>query len=124
VHHPYSPTAAVITVERGGVVDTIPEQIVNVPPLVVAPPVKVFDLRCRISIVVSLQGGHLKAARGLKLWPALREEALTFKRKIDLRTAHDSYEHWRESDHGDLVLACALACWGAVRGRGAPFYSF
>jgi hypothetical protein len=38
VHHPYSPTAAVIIVEPEGVVDTIPEQIVNVPPLAIAPP--------------------------------------------------------------------------------------
>jgi hypothetical protein len=25
--------------------------------------------------------------------------------------AHDSYEHWRESDHDDLVLAVACAAW-------------
>jgi hypothetical protein len=31
--------------------------------------------------------------------------------KIDPKTAHDSYEHWRESDHDDLVLATALGCW-------------
>jgi len=31
--------------------------------------------------------------------------------KIDPRTAHDSYSHWREGDHDDLVLATALACW-------------
>jgi hypothetical protein len=30
-------------------------------------------------------------------------------------TAQDSYEHWRESDHDDLVLATALACWAARR---------
>jgi len=76
------------------------------------------------ALVVSLQGGHLRAAKGLELWPTLRAEALNFKRKIDLRTAHDSYEHWRESDHDDLVLAVCLACWGAVRGRGAQFFSF
>jgi hypothetical protein len=40
---------------------------------------------------------------------------LNFKRKINLKTAHDSYEHWRETDHDDLVLATALACWGAAR---------
>jgi hypothetical protein len=54
----------------------------------------------------------------LELWPALREEMLNFKRKINLKTAHDSYEHWRESDHDDLVLATALACWGATRQKG------
>jgi hypothetical protein len=36
-----------------------------------------------------------------------------FRRKQNARTAHISYEHWRESDHDDLVLAAALACWKA-----------
>jgi hypothetical protein len=47
----------------------------------------------------------------MELWPALKKELLNFRRKINLKTAHDSYEHWRESDHDDLVLAAALACW-------------
>jgi len=58
-----------------------------------------------------------KVAEGLKLWPALREELLNFRRKINLKTAHDSYEHWRDSDHDDLVLAVALACWWIRRRR-------
>ena len=28
------------------------------------------------------------------------------------------FEHWRETDHDDLVLAAALACWGAAGRRG------
>ena len=44
-------------------------------------------------------------AEGLALWPALKGELLNLRRKLDLRTAHGSYEHWRESDHDDLVLA-------------------
>jgi hypothetical protein len=67
------------------------------------------------ALEVPFHTGTLKVAEGLVLWPTLREELLSFKRKIDLRTAHDSYEHWRESDHDDLVLACALACWWARR---------
>ena len=31
--------------------------------------------------------------------------------KIDPKTAHDSYEHWREGDHDDLVLAVSMAAW-------------
>jgi hypothetical protein len=54
----------------------------------------------------------------MELWPTLRKELLSFRRKIDLRTAHDSYEHWRESDHDDLVLAAALACWSITHKRG------
>ncbi len=33
--------------------------------------------------------------------------------KIDSKTAHDSYEAWREGVHDDLVLSVALACWTA-----------
>jgi len=77
------------------------------------------------ALEVSLQTGVLKAAEGLELWPALRQEMQHFRRKIDLRTAHDSYEHWREGDHDDLVLAVCLACWGAMNPqRGAELYVF
>jgi hypothetical protein len=77
------------------------------------------------ALEVSLQTSNLLVAQGLKLWPTLREEMLNFRRKIDLRTAHDSYEHWRESDHDDLVLAVCLACWGAANQyRGAEVFSF
>ena len=78
------------------------------------------------ALEVSLQTSNLLVAEGLKLWPVLREEMLNFKRKIDLRSAHDSYEHWRESDHDDLVLAVCLACWGAANPypRGAEVFSF
>jgi hypothetical protein len=69
---------------------------------------------------VPFETGELQVAEGLEHWPTLREELLNFRRKINLKTAHDSYEHWRDSDHDDLVLACALACWGARRpGRHA-----
>jgi hypothetical protein len=67
------------------------------------------------ALEVPLQTDTLKVAEGMKLWPTLRKEMLNFRRKINLKTAHDSYEHWRESDHDDLVLAAALACWGATK---------
>jgi hypothetical protein len=72
------------------------------------------------ALVVPFQTGALKVAEGLELWPTLRKELLTFKRKINIRTGHDSYEHWRESDHDDLVLATALACWWATKRRDIP----
>jgi hypothetical protein len=71
------------------------------------------------ALEVPFHTGQLKVAEELKLWPTLREELLNFKRKINLKTAHDSYEHWRESDHDDLVLATALACWWIAR-RSRP----
>ena len=54
------------------------------------------------ALEVPFHTGKLKVAEGLELWNVLREELLNFRRKIDLRTAHDSYEHWREGDHDDL----------------------
>jgi hypothetical protein len=69
------------------------------------------------ALEVPFHTGKLKIAGGMELWPALKKELLNFRRKIDLRTAHDSYEHWRESDHDDLVLAAALACWWITRRR-------
>jgi len=41
--------------------------------------------------------------------------SLSFKVKINLKTAHDSYEAWREGQHDDLVLFVALAAWFAER---------
>ena len=71
------------------------------------------------ALEVPFHTGKLKIAEGMVLWPALKKELLSFRRKIDLRTAHDSYEHWRESDHDDLVLAAALACWWITYRRGS-----
>ncbi len=70
------------------------------------------------ALEVPFHTGTLKVAEGLELWHVLKQELLTFRRKINLKTAHDSYEHWRETDHDDLVLATALACWQATRRRG------
>ncbi len=76
--------------------------------------------------LVLMQNGQLKIAEGLKLREALERELLNFKVKINISTAHDSYEAWREGDHDDLVLCVALACWAGERfpKRGATVYSF
>jgi hypothetical protein len=63
------------------------------------------------SVQVPLQNGSLKIAPELELADTLKKELLGFRVKVDPRTAHDSYEHWRENDHDDLVLAVAMACW-------------
>jgi hypothetical protein len=77
------------------------------------------------ALEVPFHSGRLKVAAGLALWETLRGELQTFRRKVSLTTGMDTYEHWRESDHDDLVLAAALACWGAERKpRGAAVYSF
>jgi hypothetical protein len=69
------------------------------------------------ALEVPFDTGTLKVAEGLQLWPTLKEELLNFRRKQNQKTAHISFEHWREGDHDDLVLACALACWGAMSPR-------
>jgi hypothetical protein len=69
------------------------------------------------ALEVPFHKGTLKVAQGLQGWPKLREEFLNFRRKQNKTTAHISYEHWRESDHDDLVLAAALACWKATYKR-------
>ncbi len=63
------------------------------------------------AVQVLLQNGRLKIAPEMELAPVLKKELLNFRVKIDPRTAHDSYEHWREADHDDLVLATAMPCW-------------
>ena len=67
------------------------------------------------SLQVLLQSGRLKIASSLELAEVLKAELLNFRVKVNASTAHDSYEAWREGDHDDLVLAAALACWGASR---------
>ncbi len=64
---------------------------------------------------VALQSGWLKIAQELELAETLRQELLNFKIKIDPKTAHDSYSHWRENEHDDLVLATGMAAWAATK---------
>lgn len=77
--------------------------------------------------LVLLQNEQLKIADALPLKDTLVKELLNFRVKINISTAHDSYEHWREGDHDDLVLSVAMACWagerflGKLRDVPAPF---
>ena len=63
------------------------------------------------AVQVLLQSGRLKIAADLPETETLQREMLNFKMKIDPKTAHDSYSHWREGDHDDLVLSAAIALW-------------
>jgi hypothetical protein len=67
------------------------------------------------STLVLLQNGQLKIADALELKDTLVKELLNFRVKINISTAHNSYEAWREGDHDDLVLAVALSCWAGER---------
>jgi len=64
---------------------------------------------------VALQEERLKFAAGMEHLNVLVRELRDFRVKIDPRTAHDSYSHWREGMHDDLVLAVALAVWAASK---------
>jgi hypothetical protein len=63
------------------------------------------------AVQVLLQTGRLKIAASLPEAATLKKELLNFRVKVNPATAHDSYEHWREGDHDDLVLATAMPCW-------------
>jgi hypothetical protein len=65
--------------------------------------------------LVLMQNNQLKIAQDMRLAETLRKELLNFKVKINIATAHDSYEAWREGDYDDLVLAVAMACWCGER---------
>ena len=65
------------------------------------------------ALQAALQTGTLKIASSLELAEVLRQELLNVRIKINIATGHDSYEHWREGDHDDLVLAAAMAVWSA-----------
>jgi hypothetical protein len=50
------------------------------------------------------------------LWEVLKKELENFRVKINISTATETFEAWRERDHDDLVLAVALAAWMAEPG--------
>jgi hypothetical protein len=66
-----------------------------------------------VSVLQVLLGtGRLHVAPALQEAKTLLHELGTFKVKVT-EAKNESFEAWREKDHDDLVLAVALACWGA-----------
>lgn len=65
------------------------------------------------TLQVLLQNNQLKIPSSIDLKDELVTEMQNFKVKLNAETGHASFEHWRSSDHDDLVLAVALACWHA-----------
>ncbi len=75
------------------------------------------DVRIPKSVLASLmqvvlQTERLKIAGEMPLTPVLERELQAFKVKISA-AGNEGFEAWRESDHDDLVLAAAIAVWGA-----------
>lgn len=65
-----------------------------------------------IGLQVLLQRGGLQIAAGLKEGETLVREMAEMRVKIT-PNRNEQYGTWREGEHDDLVLAVALACWGA-----------
>jgi hypothetical protein len=62
---------------------------------------------------VAFQSKRIKINSRIPDVKTLVNELQNFKIKINQKTAHDSYEAWREGDHDDLVIAVAMASWAA-----------
>jgi hypothetical protein len=69
------------------------------------------------SVLVALFGGHRLRIAPLPETAVLIREAQNFSVKVT-PAGNETFESWRESEHDDLVLALALACWAAEWGIG------
>jgi hypothetical protein len=68
---------------------------------------------------VLLDGRRLKFAAGMPELDTLTRELASFRVKVTA-SRNESFEAWREREHDDLVLACALAVWGAEKKMPEP----
>lgn len=66
------------------------------------------------SLITMAHSGRLEISDRLPDAKILKKELQNFRMKINTN-ANLEFEAWRESDHDDLVLAVALACWAAQR---------
>jgi hypothetical protein len=65
-----------------------------------------------VGLQLLLQRRGLQIAKGMKFGPVLAREMAEMRVKIT-PSGNEQYGVWREGEHDDLVLAVALACWGA-----------
>ncbi|MBF0461624.1 MAG: hypothetical protein HQL87_09525 [Magnetococcales bacterium] len=70
---------------------------------------------------VLFQNKRFQVIRTIPNAELLIQELMNFKVKINLATAHDSYEALREGDHDDLVLSAAIACWWGEKNPPVDF---
>lgn len=75
-------------------------------------------------LTIAFQNGELKIADALPDAKTLVDELLNFKVAINLITAHDTYEAWREGIHDDMVLALAVAVWYAKYMKPTTVFSY
>ena len=72
-----------------------------------------------VGLQVLLQRGALQVAAGMKLGPMLVEEMATMQVK-QTAAGNEQFGAWRDGEHDDLVLAVALAYWGAKKVHPRP----
>jgi hypothetical protein len=63
-----------------------------------------------MALMLTLQQGRFRAARGLKEAAMLFKEGQNFQWKVTA-AGNDQYGAWREGQHDDLLLAVAVALW-------------
>jgi hypothetical protein len=61
--------------------------------------------------VILLQEERLRIGAAVENRDVLIRELLDYRVKINISTAHDSYEPWREGAHDDLLFSTCLASW-------------
>jgi hypothetical protein len=69
-----------------------------------------------LRLFADLKSGRLEIASGIPDSEKLIDELLAFRVQINRRTGQESFGA-ESAKHDDFVLALALACWGAQRGR-------
>jgi hypothetical protein len=67
-----------------------------------------------MAFMVALQQRRFRAAKGLAEAETLFKEGQSFQWKIS-KAGNDLYGAWREGQHDDLLLACAIAVWWGQR---------
>jgi hypothetical protein len=63
------------------------------------------------AVQMLMEHKKLKIPNSLPHGPLLTTELANFRMKMNPNTAHESFEHWREGMHDDLVLAVAMCAW-------------
>lgn len=69
-----------------------------------------------VGLQVMLQEGVLEISGGMAEARTLVEEMLAMRVRIT-PAMHEQYGAWRQGEHDDLVLAVAMAVWGAKKAR-------
>lgn len=67
-----------------------------------------------MTFMVALQQRRFRVAAGLKDAETLFKEGQNFQWRVS-KTGNDLYGAWREGQHDDLLLACAIAVWFGQR---------